>query len=121
MAFLLSEQSVTANGQSSAVALADLAPSPALAAQLPGHLQLTLGILAAEEQQSLELFVEASADGQTWQPLASFPQKFHAGSWALTPPAPAAAFLRARWVVNRWGRGSLVPHFRLYLFAERAA
>ena len=47
-----------------------------------GLLQLTLGIEKVIEQQSVEVHLEGSVDGETWieKPLAAFPQKFYVGN-----------------------------------------
>jgi hypothetical protein len=114
--FLLPPTVVHANGTSPAV---DLPPD--------WHtVQLTLGITTVVEQESLELLLEGSPDGTTWlsPPLASFPQKFYVGTSALVlilPPEDAVRFLRVRWVVNRWGRGSLEPRFGLYVVLDPGA
>lgn len=88
--------------------------------------QLTLGITSIVEQESLDLVLEGSTDGVTWMaaPLAAFPQKFYVGTTALLfelPADPRVQFLRVRWTVNRWGRGSLEPHFGLYVVLEPIA
>ncbi len=88
--------------------------------------QLTLGITAIVEQESLDLVLEGSTDGETWlaTALAWFPQKFYVGTTALVfelPSEPEVRFLRVRWTVNRWGRGSLEPHFGLYVVLEPIA
>ena len=111
--FLLPATAVHANGA-----------SPAMGRPLGWQTaQMTLGITAVVEQESLELLLEGSPDGTTWPspPLASFPQKFYVGTSALIvtlPPETTARFLRVRWVVNRWGRGSLEPRFGLYVVLE---
>jgi len=87
--------------------LASLAGRPVL---------ISLRIVDILEQQSLQVSVWGSADGQEWgaQPLFCFPQKFYPGA---TPAAldlqlrPEVRYLQARWEVNRWGRGYPVPHF----------
>jgi hypothetical protein len=88
--------------------------------------QLTLGITAIVEQESIDLVLEGSADGATWltPPLAAFPQKFYVGTTALLFDLPADSpvrFLRVRWTLNRWGRGSLEPRFGLYVALEPLA
>jgi hypothetical protein len=114
--FLLPETVVHANGA-----------SPIL--ERPPHwmtVQLTLGITSIVEQESLELLLEGSPDGAAWPgaPLAALPQKFYVGTSALVltlPPEAEVRFLRARWIVNRWGRGSLEPRFGLYVVLEPLA
>ncbi|HEV2494405.1 MAG TPA: hypothetical protein VG204_15170 [Terriglobia bacterium] len=68
------------------------------------------------EQESLEISLWGSPDGQDWgaHPLFTFPQVFYRGT---TPAAldlnqrPEVRFLQARWDANRWGRGYPRPHF----------
>jgi hypothetical protein len=72
---------------------------------------LTLNITAVVEQESIEVAIFGSADGQTWsaKPILSFPQKFYCGQ---TPrlldlaAKPDVKCIRAHWEVNRWGRGT---------------
>jgi hypothetical protein len=85
---------------------------------------LTLGIGQIREQQSLQLAIHGSADGNAWSgdPLVEFPQKFYAGVSAVLLDLsrhPGTRFLRAEWKVDRWGRGDKLPVFQVYLFAER--
>ncbi|MBM3763059.1 MAG: hypothetical protein FJW36_22790 [Acidobacteria bacterium] len=109
-AFLLAKQVITANGT-----------GPAMEVEPGTKLQLTMEILNVVEQESVEVRIEGSEDGETWmeKPLAAFPQKFYPGASAML--VSATRFIRARWLVNRWGRGSLAPRFELYLFAEPIA
>lgn len=86
---------------------------------------VTLGITQTVEQESLLMSLHGSPDGTEWgaTPIASFPQKFYEGvSSVLLDRAELAPFryLRAQWKTNRWGRGSKIPTFRVYVFAERA-
>ena len=88
--------------------------------------QVTLGITASVEQQSIDVSVEASCDGTTWlaKAVASFPQRFYVGTAALVfelPTDSAIQFLRLSWHVNRWGRGSLQPRFSVYAVLEPLA
>jgi hypothetical protein len=76
----------------------------------------TLEITKIIEQESLDVAIQASADGTTWnpKPLASFPQQFYAGQYPLLVDLSHEAgtkFLRAHWEVNRWGRGTETPMF----------
>ncbi|MEO7143442.1 MAG: hypothetical protein ABI165_08045 [Bryobacteraceae bacterium] len=86
---------------------------------------LTLGITRILEQESLQMSIWGSADGEDWGqiPLAAFPQKFYCGTYSLFVDLggrPGVRYLRAQWEVNRWGRGDSPPLFGLYLFAEPA-
>jgi hypothetical protein len=111
-AFLIPESTVHENGSSPSLDLGE-SPVPIL---------LTLGVLQVVEQESLLLGIYGSADGAGWgtEPLVGFPEKFYPGISAvyLDPTAQSVRFIRAQWKVNRWGRGSKSPAYRLYLFAE---
>jgi GH35 family endo-1,4-beta-xylanase len=83
---------------------------------------LMLNISNFVEQESIDVTVWSSADGQTWsaKPLASFPQKFYAGEQPLLldlSAQPEVKFVRAHWEVNRWGRG---PETTMFEFSVRA-
>ena len=76
----------------------------------------TLEITKIIEQESLDVAIQASTDGTTWNPkaLASFPQQFYAGQYPLLVDLshePGTKFLRVHWEVNRWGRGTETPMF----------
>ena len=86
-------------------------------------LLLTLLITDIVEQESLDVSVWGSADGNTWgeRALATFPQKFYRGEHPLLldlAAQPQIKFLSARWEVNRWGRGSETPMFEFSLAAK---
>ncbi len=86
-------------------------------------LLLTLTITRIIEQESLDVSVWGSADGQDFgaKPLLAFPQKFYAGEHPLLldlSPAPNVKSLRAHWEVGRWGRGSETPMFEFQLSAR---
>jgi hypothetical protein len=88
-----------------------------------GTLILTLGITRIIEQESLDLTIWGSMDGSEWgnKPIAAFPQKFYCGTYQLRldlAERPEIHHLRARWQVNRWGKGDPKPLFTIYLFAE---
>jgi len=89
-------------------------------------LLLTLKITRIIEQESLDVSVWGSADGQTFgaKPLVAFPQKFYAGEHPLLldlSKASDAKFLRAHWEVGRWGRGSETPMFEFQLSAREVS
>ncbi len=111
-AFLVPETIVHENGASPSLDLGE-SPVPVL---------LTLGILEVVEQESLLLGIYGSTDGIDWgsEQLVGFPEKFYPGLSAvyLDAAARGTRFIRAQWKVNRWGRGSKTPAYRLYLFAE---
>jgi len=68
------------------------------------------------EQESLDVSIFGSADGETWakNPLLKLPQQFYRGKTKLIldlSVRPEVKFLRARWELNRWGRGAPLPMF----------
>jgi hypothetical protein len=77
---------------------------------------LTLAITDIIEQESLDVSVQGSADGTTWdpKPIVAFPQKFYREEAPLLldlAGKPQVKFIRAHWEVNRWGRGTETPMF----------
>lgn len=112
-AFLAEEAIRREDGFSSAIPI-DPQKSPTIA--------ITLGITRIIEQESLEVGLYLSHDGETWdkKPVLSFPQKFYCGTYTLIldlSAHPDARFLRAGWKMNRWGRGEPTPLFSFYIFA----
>jgi hypothetical protein len=112
--FLLPEQEIRQNGAGPAI---DITTATG------GAFTVTLGINRILEQESLDLCIKGSADGEVWgdKPLASFPQKFYCGVYSLyldLSDSPETKFIRTEWKVNRWGRGEPKPLFELYVFAE---
>jgi hypothetical protein len=109
-----------------------LAPADTVAEAPGGGEPVELGVLAGRpvlialriteviEQESLHVSVWGSADGKDWgtKPLFWFPERFYRGA---TPAAldlgqrPEVKFLKARWEVNRWGRGYPRPFFKFSL------
>ncbi len=68
------------------------------------------------EQESLDVSIWGSADGQTWpkKPLLKLPQQFYRGTTKLVLDLslrPEVKFIRARWDLNRWGRVAPTPMF----------
>jgi hypothetical protein len=115
--FLVPETVATNNGAGQPIALGD---------QRGKVLRLTLGITSIVEQESLDVSVHGSTDGQNFdaKPLASFPQKFYCGTYALLvdlEDRPEITHVRVQWKMNRWGRGSTTPMFGFYVFAQEAA
>ncbi len=117
--FLIPETTIHANGTSEVLDLGGNARA----------ILVTLGIVETVEQESLTVSLRGSKDGTEWSavPLSTFPEKFYAGTSSVMVDSQAEGLeggpfrhLRAEWKVNRWGRGSKTPMFRLYLFAERA-
>ena len=87
--------------------------------------QLTLGITRIIAQESLEVSVWGSADGEHWRPLVSFPQKFYCGTYSIHLDLTRhgdVRYLRAQWKMDRWTRCSnhdeCAPLFGFYLRAE---
>ena len=69
------------------------------------------------EQESLDVSIWGSADGQSWgtYPILRLPQRFYRGETrAVLELAlrPEVKFIRAKWELNKWGRGAPVPVFR---------
>ena len=53
--------------------------------------------------------------------MAGFPQKFYCGTYQLLVDLskhPHVKKLRAKWNVNRWGKGEPKPLFTLYVFVQ---
>jgi hypothetical protein len=68
------------------------------------------------EQESLDVSIWGSSDGQTWtkKPLLKLPQQFYCGVTKMVLDVslrPEIKFLRARWDLNRWGRVAPMPVF----------
>ena len=112
--FLLSETTVSENGDGPAVAIGDRSGSSVV---------LTLGILDIVEQESLDVAIRGSVGGEDWEakPLCAFPQKFYKGTSQILldlSAHPEVKFLRVEWRVDRWGVGSQTPMFKIYVAAE---
>jgi hypothetical protein len=107
-AFLVPEKTVaTAKGDGPAVDLTSGSTRVFL---------LNLAITDIIEQEALDVSVQGSADGATFdsKPLAAFPQKFYRGEYPLlvdVSAMPEVKAIRAHWEVNRWGRGTPTPMF----------
>lgn len=102
---------ITAKGDSDAVDISGSANRVFL---------LTLDITDVVEQESIEVSILTSADGQTWaaKPVLTFPQKFYREQAPLLldlSRQPEVKFLRAHWEVNRWGRGTDAVRFEVGL------
>jgi hypothetical protein len=68
------------------------------------------------EQESLDVSIFGTADGTTWtpKPLLKLPQQFYRGHTKMILDLslrPEIRFIRARWELNRWGRGAPLPMF----------
>ena len=83
--------------------------------------RLTLGITRIIAQESLEVSVWGSPDGEQWRPLIAFPQKFYCGTYSINLDLTRHAdvrHLRAQWKMGRWTRDESAPLFGFYLRAE---
>ena len=68
------------------------------------------------EQESLDVSIWGSADGETWskKPLLMLPQQFYRGTTKMILDLslrPETKFIRARWELFRWGRVAPTPMF----------
>lgn len=75
-----------------------------------------LQITAQIEQESLDVAIWGSPDGENWgaKPLLKMPQGFYRGESKLVLDLtlrPEIRFIRARWELNRWGRVAPTPMF----------
>jgi hypothetical protein len=112
--FLLTETTVREAGTGPDLNLGD---------QQGGTLILTLGITRIIEQESIDISIWGSADGADWgtKALISFPQKFYCGTYQILldlSETPQVKHLRAKWQMNRWGKGDPKPLFSIYLFVQ---
>jgi hypothetical protein len=95
-----------------------------LGEKCPESLLITLGITHILEQQSMDVAILGSQDGAAWppKPLIAFSQKFYCGTYQVLltfEKEKPVRYLRARWTVNRWGRGDLRPLFGFYIFVQQ--
>src|SRR3974377_1298492 len=68
------------------------------------------------EQESLDVSIWGSSDGQDFgkKPLLKLPQQFYRGTTKMVLDVSLRTevkFLRAKWELNRWGRGGPAPMF----------
>jgi len=83
----------------------------------------TLEIVEQIEQESLDVSVWGSADGEAWgtHPIIKLPQAFYRGEEQMVLDLtlrPEVKFIRARWELARWGRVAPIP---MFVFALKAA
>ena len=93
---------------------------PKIALEQSRPLLLTLGVTRSMEQQSLEVSLCGSPDGERWYPLLTFPQKFYCGTYSLSldfSQHPEIRYVRVEWKMGCWGR-EVRPMFGFYLAAE---
>ena len=112
--FILPETTIREAGSGPVIELGELA-SPLIL--------LTLGITRIIEQESIDLSIWGSADGQDWgtKPVIAFPQKFYCGTYQILLDLsrhPNVRYVRAKWQAQRWGRGEPKPLFGIYVFAQ---
>lgn len=112
--FLLPETTIREAGNGSELDLGDTRGCVLL---------LTLGITRIIEQESLDVAVWGSANGNEWgaKPLVSFPQKFYCGTYQILLDLAQHSdvrYLRAHWAAQRWGKGDHKPLFGFYVFAQ---
>ncbi|HET9399446.1 MAG TPA: hypothetical protein VFO34_00715 [Candidatus Acidoferrales bacterium] len=77
---------------------------------------VTMHVQDQIEQESIDLSVWGSADGENWgaKPLLILPQQFYRGQTQLVldiSMRPEVKFIRAHWDLNRWGRVAPAPMF----------
>jgi hypothetical protein len=114
--FLLPESIVRADGTG---------PEIDLGSKRGKLLVLTLGITRILEQESLEITVCGSADGEKWEakPLAKFPPKFYCGLYSILLNLGSredVRFLRIQWKMSRWSKRESMPMFGFYVYAEES-
>ena len=110
--FLLPESTAREDGQG---------PETALEAYQGKPLLLTLRIDRILEQESLEVSIWGSADGQSWKPVVAFPPKCYCGTYYVTADLsrhPDVTTLRAQWKMSRWDQRRQQPLFGFFLFLE---
>ena len=76
----------------------------------------TQEVLDQVEQESLDISVWGSADGQAWgtHPIIKLPQVFYRGEERMIldlTMRPELRFVRAHWDLVRWGRVAPLPMF----------
>jgi hypothetical protein len=111
--FLIEERTVRESGESQIFDLSDDGQE---------NLLVTLGITHAVEQESIDVDILGSRDGESWssKPLISFTQKFYCGTYQMILPRSPYRFVKAVWRANRWGRSGSRPFFRFYVFIQPA-
>jgi hypothetical protein len=83
----------------------------------------TLEIAEQIEQESIDVSIWVSADGEDWgaKPFLMLPQQFYRGRTRLLldlTARPEVRFIQARWGLNRWGRVAPTPMFVVSLRLE---
>ena len=80
----------------------------------------TLTITDQIEQESLDVSIWGSADGENWgtKPLLKLPQRFYRGETRIILDLTLRMelkFIRPRWQLGRWGRVAPTPMFEFGL------
>jgi hypothetical protein len=88
-------------------------------------LVLTLGITCIIEQESLDVSIWGSEEGQNWglRPLTRFPPKFYCGIYSILlnlAAQPEIKLIRVHWKMSRWSKGETTPMFGFYVYAEES-
>jgi hypothetical protein len=114
--FLLPESIARADG---------IGPEIDLGSKRGKLLVLTLGITRILEQQSLDVSVWGSPDGERWgsRPLAKFPPKFYCGLYSTLlnlGSQPDVRFIRVQWKMSRWSKREQMPMFGFYVYVEES-
>jgi hypothetical protein len=83
----------------------------------------TLEITAQMEQESIDVSIQVSEDGEHWgaKPFLMLPQQFYRGRTRLLldlTTRPEVRYIRAHWDVSRWGRVAPTPMFEFSLNLE---
>ncbi|MBI3668408.1 MAG: hypothetical protein HY237_01300 [Acidobacteria bacterium] len=86
----------------------------------------TLEITDQIEQESLDISIWGSADGENWgsKPILKLPQRFYRGETRAVLDLsllPEVKFIRAKWELNRWGRVAPLPMFVIGLHLTEVA
>jgi len=86
----------------------------------------TLEITDQIEQESLDVSIWGSEDGENWgtKPLLKLPQRFYRGETRAVLDVslrPQVKFIRAKWELFRWGRVAPLPMFVMGLHLEEVA
>ncbi len=86
----------------------------------------TLEITDQIEQESIDVSVWGSEDGENWgtKPILKLPQRFYRGETRAVLDLslrPEVKFIRAKWELFRWGRVAPLPMFVLGLRLEEVA
>ena len=86
----------------------------------------TLEITEQFEQESLDVSIWGSADGENWgsKPLLKLPQQFYRGETHMVldlTVRPEVKFIRGHWDVFRWGRVAPKPVFVFGLHLREVA